>query len=197
MVQPQDLTDIGGYGASSRTVPARDMKTVLQSALDRGYPLTLSETEINEWLGRTLIAKQGGLLAPKVSLNRVWVRLEDGRAEVVMERQIMGKPFTVSMYLKIDQTDGPKGLQTEVLLHGGSYHASLPKPFVGGRFGQLAVPQGFLKLVLPSYQKLADCFRDEIRLAFEEMARIKIEKGRLVLNPRDPAGDLSGLPATF
>ena len=51
------------------------MKAVLKNAIDRGYPVTLTETEINQWLGRTLATKQGGLLAGQVSLDRVWVRL--------------------------------------------------------------------------------------------------------------------------
>jgi hypothetical protein len=61
----------------------------------------------------------------------------------------------------------------------------------------LVVPQGFLLLVLPSYQQLASLFRDEIHLAFEEMARIKIEKHRLILNPTAPGSDLDSLPSVF
>ncbi len=109
MAQPQDLTDLAGSGPPLKSAPARDLKAVLQNAIDRGYPLTLTETEINQWLGRTLVAKQGGLLAGIVSLERVWVRLEDGHAEVVMVRKIMGQPFTVSMFLKVEQSQGPNG----------------------------------------------------------------------------------------
>ena len=39
--------------------------------------------------------------------------------------------------------------------------------------GQLVVPQGFLLLVMPAYQKIPGLFPAEINLAFEEMARIK------------------------
>lgn len=195
IVQPQDLSDIGGYGQAEKASPARDLKAVLHNAIDRGYPVTLTETEINQWLGRTLVAKQGGLLAGPVLLERVWVRLLDGRAEVVMERKIMGKPFTVSMFLKVEQLQGPKGVMTEVHLHGGPYAASLPLPPRGGRFGKLVVPQGFLLLVMPAYEKLAALFRDELHLAFEEMSRIKIESHRLVLDPREPSTDLPGIPS--
>lgn len=197
MVQPQDLTDIAGYGTPLKTAPARNLKAVLQNSLDRGYPLTLTESEINQWLGRTLVTKQGGLLAGNVSLERVWVRLEDGRAEVVMARKIMGQSFTISMFLKIGQSQGPNGMLTEVQLHGGPYLASLPQPPRGGRFGKLVVPQGFLLLVMPAYENLASLFREELHLAFEEMARIKIERHRLVLDPREPPDDPPGLPLTF
>jgi hypothetical protein len=197
MAQPQDLTDIAGYGPPLKTTPARNLKTVLQNAIDRGYPITLTETEINQWLGRTLVAKQGGLLAGNVSLERVWVRLEDGRAEVVMARNIIGRSFTISMFLKVEQSQGPNGTLTEVRLHGGPYLACLPQPPRGGRFGKLVVPQGFLLLVMPAYENLASLFREELHLAFEEMARIKIERHRLVLDPREAPDNPAGLPYTF
>lgn len=197
IVQPQDLSDIGGHGPMAKSPPARDMKAVLKNSLDRGYPVTLTETEINQWLGRVLSVKQGGVLAAEAPLERVWVRLDDGKAEVIMERILMGRPFTVSMFLQIEQLQGSRGVRTEVLMHGGPYLESLPRPPKGGRFGRLVVPQGFLLLVMPAYQKLAAVFPEEIHLGFEEMARIKIEKNRLVLNPREPSGGSTGMPQTF
>lgn len=196
--QAQNLSDLGGYGAAADAAPARDLKTVLQNAVTRRYPVTLTETEINQWLGRTLVARQGGGLAGSVTFERVWVRLEDGRAEVVMARKILGLPFTVSMYLQVAQTEGPKGVLTEVLLHGGPYFPSnLPLPPRGGRFGKLVVPQGFLLLVVPAYERLAAMFSDEIHLGIEEMSRVKIEKGRLVMDPQSPSDDMSVLPQSF
>lgn len=197
IAQPQDMSDIGGYSPTARATPVRDMKAVLKNSLDRGYPVTLTETEINQWLGRTLVAKQAGLLANQVTLDRVWVRLEEGQAEVIMERRIMGRPVTVSMFVQLEQFQGAKGLRTEVLMHGGPYHTSLPHPMRGGRFGKLVVPQGFLLLVMPSYRKLAAAFPQEIHLAFEEMARIKIGDNRLELNPREPSGGAGAMPRTF
>jgi hypothetical protein len=197
IAQPQDLSDIGGYGPISKSPPARDMKAVLENSIKRGYKVTLTETEINQWLGRVLMAKQGGMLASEAPLERVWIRLDDGTAEIIMERMVMGHPFTVSMFLQIEQLQGSKGVRTEVLLHGGPYHESLPRPPRGGRFGKLVVPQGFLLLVMPAYEKLAAVFTEEIHLGFEEMARIKIEKNRLVLDPREPSDGPAGMPQAF
>ena len=195
ITRSQDLTDIGGYGQAQSGIPAPDLKTVLKNSLDRGYPVILSETQINQWLGRTLAAKQTGLLAQLVTFERVWVRLEDGYAEVIIERKIMKQPFTVSMFLKVEQIEGPKGMRTEVAMHGGRFQSDLPQPLRGGRFGQLVVPQGFLLLVLPSFKQLASLFHEEIHLGLEEMARTRIEKHRIILNPREP--DPAGLPPAF
>ena len=194
MAQPQDLTDIQGHDPNSRAKQPRDVKMMLEVSKARSYPVTLTEGEINQWLPGVLQGKQGGLLADKVTLEGVWIRLEDGRAEVVMERRVMGKPFTVSIYLQIEQTETEDGSKTAVHFRGGSFHPYLPYPKCGGRFGRLPVPQGFLLFVLPAYKNLAAAFPDEIRLGFEEMPRIKIEKGRLTLDPRIPASTLTPPP---
>jgi hypothetical protein len=187
--QPQDLSDLQRKPGDSAVPSGRELKVVLRNAVDRGYPVTLTEVEINEWLGRTLVARQEGLLREKVRFERVWVRLEDDLAEVVMERKLWGHPLTVSMYLEVERMEGPQGLTTEIRMHGKPFHEDLPNLPRGGRFGQLVVPQGFLLLVMPAYQKLADVFQDEISLAFSEMNRFKIEKNQLVLDPREPLGN--------
>lgn len=195
-VQPQNLTDIGGYVPPAKPIPERDLKLVLQNAIDRGYAVTLSETEINQWLGRTLATKQGGILAESITLDRVWIRLEENRAEVIMVRNFQGKPFTVSMYLQVEQVEDLQGPLLQITPSGGPYLKDYPYPPKGGRFGKLVVPMGFLHLVMPAYQKLPDLFAAEIELAFTKMSRIRIEKGQLVLDPREPLGQ-QGMPDTF
>lgn len=194
--QPQDLSDLKRKASDASVPVGRDLKVVLRNAIDRGYPVTLSEVELNEWLGRTLVTRQEGVLREKVTLDRVWIRLQDGVGEVVMERKLWGHPFTVSMYLQVERMESAQGLTTEVRLHGEPFHEDFPNPPRGGRFGKLVVPQGFLLLVMPAYQKLADIFVDEINLAFREMPRFRIEKERLVLDPREPLGE-QGMPLTF
>ena len=186
---PQDLRDIGGYLPTSKVMPVRNIKAVLNASLEGGYAVTLTETEINQWLGRELVAKQGGMLSGMAKIERVWIRLEDGRAEVVMVRKILGQQFTVSMFLKVVQLEGPHGVKTEVQLQGGPFFEGLSRPVEGGRFGSLVVPQGFLYLVRPEFEKLPDLFKDEIHLAFERMSRISIERGKLILNPKEPTSD--------
>jgi hypothetical protein len=196
ILQPQDLSDLGGYGPKAQKIPERDLKVVLQNAIEKNFPVTLTEADINNWLARTLVLKQGGLLADSSTLKRVWVRLEEGRAEVIMERRVMGMPLTVSMYLQFERMENASGTTTEVALHGGPYHPDLPKPPRGGRFGKLVIPQGFLHLVMPSYEKLAALFPEEIHQALGEMMRIKVQKGSLLLDPREPVGS-QGMPQPF
>jgi hypothetical protein len=193
ITQPQDLSDISGAGHAAALTQRKDLKTALQSSVDRGYEITLSEQDINGYLAHTLAAQQGGLLGTHATLDGVWVRLEEGRIEVVLERRLFGHLFTLSSFIQISQTVTPTGVaSTEGVLHGGPYVQDLPVNR-GGRFGQLVVPQGFLYLILPSLKHVADLYQDEIKLAFGRMARIRIEKDKLILDPREP-GDLMAAP---
>ncbi len=196
VTQPQDLADIGGYGPATKATPVRNMRSVLQNAIDRNYAVTLSEAEINQWLAETLVMKQGGLLGKDIRLEDFLVRLEDGRAELIMVRSVFGKPFTLSMYFKVDKEQSGKEIITTFNPSGGPFLKDQEFPQKGGRLGQLVVPQGFLHLVLPSYLKVAELFSDETELAFERMQRVSFEEDRIVLDPRETLGD-EGMPQTF
>ena len=76
--------------------------------------------------------------------------------------------------------------------------STIAKLVKGGRFGQLVVPQGFLLLVLPAYEQLAALYRKELELGFEEMSRITLADGKLILDPRPDGGaEIPGPAGTF
>lgn len=183
---PQDLSDIGGATPSLTKLasPPRNMRAVLTKSIEGDYSVQISETELNQWLARELKPKQGGELAQWVTLKRVCVRLSEDIAEVIIERDIAGYPLTTSMFLQVEQTESATGISTQVHLHGGGFHEMAPIPTRGGRFGQLTVPQGFLIMVMPDFQKIAQLFETEIDLGFQQMTRIKIEDNRLTLDPK-------------
>lgn len=195
ITQPQEMTDIKGYGDSS--AQARDLTVALENAVERGYPLTLSEADLNAWLNQSLTLMQGGALEKQVQLKGVAIRLEKDIAEVILERSVLGQPFTVSMFMRIEQTEAEGGAATTLHRDGGPYHADFPKFKKGGRFGKLVVPQGLLLLVMPSFTKLGEQFSKEIGLGFERMARVSIEDEKLTLDPRERTGQDGVLPGTF
>jgi hypothetical protein len=189
----QDLTDLEGYGESDEA-QGRNLKVVMEDALERGYTAKITEEDLNRYLRRTLAVEQQGALAGNVELKQVGIRLEEGRAEVVLERELFGRPFTVSMYLRIEQYEKPDGrIVTQIFRNGGSFHEKVSRPALGGRFGSLPVPEGFLHLVLPSFADLVGVYRRtkvemeageprrELDL-IDEMSRIEIHEGELVLH---------------
>ena len=193
MIQPQDLSDLEGYGGSA-AAPARDLREVLSRSLDGGHEVVISEADLNAYLRATLAGDQGGAAGEVAKFKDVAVRLTKDLAEVIMVREIEGREFTVSMFLRVEQTLRPDGLyDTRILRNGGLYHPELTHPPRGGRFGRLIVPEGFLYLVLPAFSELAAAFqaegegqpRREIDL-IGEMTRIRIEDGKLRLDPRLP-----------
>ncbi len=196
--QPQDLSDLGGYEppAAAPASPPRDMEAVLRKSLEGAYSVTLSETELNHWLGSELKGVQQGQLAKWVVFKRVWVRLKEDVAEIIVEREIAGHPLTTSMFIQVDQVESNKGMSTNIHLHGGAFHESVPMPTRGGRFGQLVIPQGFLILVMPDFKKIAGTL-DAEKLSVLRMAGIRIEDKRLVLDPRLPARTVEQAPESF
>ena len=188
VAQAQNLADLTVATEAPGQVTPRDLKTVFQKSIDGSYPLKISEEEINAYLAKTLSMKQGGACQGFASLEKVLVRLEEGRAEVIMVRKFFGRPMTVSMWVKVEQVENDRGeIDSQVHMEGGPMRWA---PFInqGGRFGRLSVPQGFLHLVRASYENLAACYREELHLGFEEMSRIRMEEGALILDPRFTQG---------
>jgi hypothetical protein len=188
VAQPQDLSDLEGYGAKA-SPPTRELKTVIEKSLSGNYDLRLSEAEINGWLKHEVQLKQGGALAKWVKLENAAVRLEQDRAEVILVRSIWGKPFTTSMYIRIEQVQTPEGVGTFLHRDGGAFIDSLPRLKKGGRFGRLVVPQGLLLLEIPALTELKELFGPEIELGMERGSRISIEDGGLKIDPRLPGGE--------
>jgi hypothetical protein len=203
--QPQDMSDLKGSSPALSGTKARDLREVLKNAVNQNFPLSLTEEEINLYIKQSLAAKQGGLLEKFVTLDDVRVRLEKGRAEIIVVRSVMGRHLTTSMYFRVEQVVGIDDREvTNIIRDGGTYFPQMPDSPIaqrllkGGRFGQLVVPQGFSHLVLPSFAKLAGVYKTELSSAFEEMARITIEDGTLVLDPRPDGGSaLPGPSGTF
>lgn len=184
MVLPQDLSDIDGYAESVPAAKPRDLTAVLQEAVNRGHDVTLSEAEINRWVGQTLTVRQQGLMAGQVKLIRLGIRLQEGRVELVMERRLFGLTMTHSMYLQVRVESDETSSSKEVLLHGGPMQRFVPLLKRGGRFGSLVVPQGYLYLVKPAFFQLGEVYKKELHLIFRKMRDIKLEDGQVVLKPR-------------
>lgn len=195
--QAQDLSDIEGGGDELALGSSRDLTLVLEKAIEGQYSVVITEEEVNRMLQNTLELKQGGKLAEWVSIKNVLVRLEEGCAEVILVRDVAGREFTESIFVQVQQAEDQKGLLTQVHLHGGAYHEAMPSLTKGGRFGNMVVPQGFLMLVMSDFQKIAEALEPEIALAFKDMARYKIEEGRVTLDPRAPAREEEAKSDTF
>jgi len=142
-----------------------DILRVLRNADAEALPgVELSEEAINGHLGRTLVARDEGILARAVSHGRAWVRLHDGRAEVFLERRIFGHVSTLSLELELEERGQERVLEV-----------------TGGRFGRLPVPGGALRLALPAFASLKDAYPEEIK-ALLSAKKITFEAGKMILS---------------
>ncbi len=181
---PQDTSTIKGYGEGAKSREVRDLKEVLSESLERGHEITISEEELNRWIGQTLKVEQKGLLGGVVKINGVGIRLNEDEVEVVMERSFIGLTSTFSMYFQVlVDTDGIAS-KKEVPLHGGPIAKFFPALKRGGRFGQLTVPQGYLYLIKPAFFQLGEVYDEELEMAFRKMHDIQIGDGQVVFVPR-------------
>lgn len=184
MLLPQDIWNIEGYGEGAQSQQARDLTAVLRESVERGHEITITEEELNRWLGSTLQVEQKGLLGFAVKINGLAVRLREDEAEIVMERSFLGIKSTLSMYMQVLVEADHSRSSKEVLLHGGPIAEFFPALKRGGRFGRLTVPQGYLYLVKPAFFQLGEIYQEELELAFRKMHGIRLEDGRVVLTPR-------------
>lgn len=177
---PQDLSTVED---GEKVASGRDLGLVFEKALGKGHTLTIREGELNHWISSTLECNQGGLGTDWVEIEGVSVRMEDGFIELIQKREIFGKSFTVSMFIRLEETEDDGKQVKKVHLNSGPLLEGSPYPRRGGRFGSLYVPEGFLLFVLPSYKQLAALYEKEIELAIEEMESVRFEKGRVILKP--------------
>lgn len=183
MLLPQDLSDIEGYGPGAQNQKARDLTAVLRESIDRGHEVTITEEELNRWIAQTLKIEQKGLLGFAVKINGLGIRLEEGEAELVVERSFLGLKSTQSMFLQLVVEADESSSSKEVLLHGGPITKFFPPLKRGGRFGMLTVPQGYLYLVKPCFFQLGEVCKPELHMAFGKMHNIRFEEGKVVLTP--------------
>ena len=165
--EPQGLSDIKGYREEPSPIPpgGRDLAAELREASKSGAALRITEEEINNYLIRTLKFEQEGVFKGRVTPLGVWVRLNEGEAEVIIERDLMGKRrHTISMFLRPEQVEEKDGLATTV--HRGS-----------GQWGKVRISRGFMYLTKSSFTELGKVYSEELdvlKKMFTNKVRITI-----------------------
>ncbi|MGC6425972.1 MAG: hypothetical protein ACON5H_03130 [Akkermansiaceae bacterium] len=170
--QPQDLAGISGYHSADRSESIIDVPERIEAAAKTRQTVTISEQQFNTWLAQYIKVRQEGNFADEVDLKGVWVRFdkaEGGRAEIVIERKIREITHTSSLYLRLERKRKENGaFTTTVRKDGGRFLGAI---LIGGRFGQLKVPQGFLLFTQKSYHSLAALFKNEISYIEDDIIR--------------------------
>lgn len=146
-----------------------NLKNFLAVGLSSGKDLTITEEQINGYLAATLVAKQGGPLAGKASIERVLIKLEDGEFHLIIERKLFGRQHTVSLNFAASREGVGKAALWNLQISSG-------------RVGKLPVAGGLLKLVLAPARQIASIYPSELKI-LQHASSLRIENGRLLLGP--------------
>ncbi len=139
-----------------------------QAAIKGSGIVEINEAELNRHLGRVLTAKMAPALAQAVKFDRLNVDLEPETAHVTFVWNMLGHPSTATVDLKVQRLE--KVFRVEV---------------VGGAYGHLRVPRGFLRPLAPALRGISEALHDEIQALFQ-MNEVTFAQNKLVLDPRFP-----------
>ena len=177
---PQDLSDLEGRNEDGTSnPPTRNLERVLENAANQGLQVSLSEEEVNEWLASTVKGTQEGVLGKSVHYRGSWIRFHEGSAQIIFEREAFNRIHTIAMNVEIKQ----------VIEENNRMSTSIH--WQGGRLGQMPVPQGYLLLVMSSYEQLAGALAPEVRSLkslLEGKATIEFTEGKVTFEPRSIDG---------
>lgn len=154
----------GGFGEVSK------LEQRLANALKRNDSVSFREGEVNAWLAKRLKIRQTGPLADMVEVRGVWVRFREGEIELVIERRLRNKDNHVtSLFMRFERTKRGYSIARH------SCH-----------IGQLRLPGGFARLVMPAYQNMIDELDHELQPYYEhQIFDVRVEDGMITLDPRN------------
>jgi len=169
--QGADMSQISGHKGISKgqsSIGYIDIQRKVENALKANTEVTLTETELNQYLARNIKMNQGGFMKGFSSVEGVYVDLNGEIKTDVFQ------PFThtISMKLKIYTVLGDEGVTTRKI------------EFPGGRIGKAPAPGLMVTVFKNSFDQIAEHFSNEIALGYEKMTSITVGDGVITLDPR-------------
>lgn len=165
---PRDLSSIAGYPADKENkAPVRNiLRESLDTLVAHDKNLVLSEEDMNRYLQKRVVGKQGGILGNLVKFKGVFVDFKKGYADVYVERSIYDYSFTMSCRVKMEK-----------------FKRKTVWSVAGGSIGRVDIPGRQLQPVLKAFKRLAMTCEDELEI-FNKMGDIQFEEDRMTLNPK-------------
>lgn len=178
---PQDLSTLPGYKQSGGEA---NIPELLRQAVKKNVALTLTEEDVNKYIASTLKASQQGILSPIAKPNGVGIKFHDGYMEIIIERQIASRYLqTVSLFVTVIQEENPSSPLPVTRLE---YRENNEQPSYvekGGTLGRVSVPQGYMILLMPAFENLADAYQDFLSSIIDNGRIIRISKGHIDFMP--------------
>jgi len=169
-LRPGDLSGIAGYPQDALTTEAPAPRNLLDEAqramVDRSSELVLTEEEVNRYLNERLQASQTGLVSSLVTFRGVYVNFSPGTAEIIIEREIFGRPITKSCLIRSETSRR----QTQYRV-------------VSWSIGQLDLGARNVKPVMDLFARIRGACSEEW-LTLQQMPEVRFEENRVVIDSR-------------
>ena len=165
-----------------------DLKLRLEKAVKEEYPIEITEAELNQYFAEKLLLTQSPIVDDYVKIEGVSVELNKDLIDITIERtfdypnnlqedgskklSFMPLAQTVTMQLKVRSEATADGAVKTVV------------EFPGGHFGQAPAPGMLVTLIKPSFDVIAEFFKEELDLAYHQMTYVSVDEGVIKLDPR-------------
>jgi hypothetical protein len=168
VAMPKDLSSLGGYavgltdGGKPRNILAETQKIMIE----RNTDLTFTEEEVNRYLNHRLSGTQKGLMAAIVKFRGVYVDFSPAKAEVIVEREIFGRPITMSVDLVTEQ------FRRQMVYKPAAWH-----------IGKISLGARTIGPVVELFTRLRGSLLDEYHV-LQQMSDVRFEDNKVVLDAR-------------
>jgi hypothetical protein len=170
-VKAYAIDDIDGRSGvvEGEPIQAPRLKERLAVAVERNYPVTFREDEINAWLAERINMIQAGALAPYVEVRGVWVNFKENEIELVIERELpWASSHVTTLFMGFERTRSGYSI---------SRHSC--------HIGQLELPGGFGYLLMPAYQNIVDELAEELQPYHDhKIYDVRVQEGKITIDPR-------------
>ena len=168
VAMPKDLSSLGGYsvGLTDGGKPRNLLAETQKIMIDRNTDLTFSEEEVNRYLNYRLSGSQKGMMAAIVKFRGVYVDFSPAKAEMIIEREIFGRPVTISVDLVAEQ------VRRQMVYKPDAWH-----------LGKVSLGARTIGPVVELFTRLRGSLLDEYHV-IQQMSDVRFEENKVVLDAR-------------
>ena len=170
---PRDMSAVAGFPSDPED--KKPVRNLLPESLDaltqRDHEMFISEEDMNRYLQKRVVGKQGGAMGSFMKFEGVFVDFKNGHVDAYVQRSVFGVPFTIGCKV----TKGEK--------FKGGYNWELGR---GGSIGSLNVPGRQLQPIIKVFSDLTVICKDELQIMnkISKSGSIQFEEDRMILDPR-------------
>ncbi len=168
MLPKKNLETIAGYPnnpIADSSKPRNLLEESQKVMMSREAPVSFTEKEVNQYLNDRLSGEQSGLMATIVQFKGVYVDFTPGLAEIIVEREIFGKPLTTSAKVTAEP-----------------FKSQIVYRPAGWSIGRIELGSRNIKPIIDMFLRLRENMGEEYA-TMKQMVNVKFEQDRITLDP--------------